>query len=52
MEQADGIKTKQVYERVKEEMTKRLKLLMKSALNDKNLIQALILKLFHWQPIQ
>ena len=41
MEQADGIRTKQVYERVKEEMTKRLKLLMKSELNDENLIQAI-----------
>ena len=29
VEQADGIRTKQVYERVKEKMTKRLKLLMK-----------------------
>ena len=41
VEQADGIKTKQVYERVTEEMTKRLKLLMKSELNDENLIQAI-----------
>ena len=41
VEQADGIRTKQVYERVKEEMTKRLKLLMKSELNDENLIQAI-----------
>ena len=41
VEQADGIKTKQVYERVKEEITKRLKLLMKSELNNENLIQAI-----------
>ena len=41
VEQANGIRTKQVYERVKEEMTKRLKLLMKSELNDENLIQAI-----------
>ena len=41
VEQADGIRTKQVYERVKEEMTKRLKLLMKSELDDENLIQAI-----------
>ena len=41
VEQADGIRTKQVYERVKEEMTKRLKLLMKSELNDENLIQVI-----------
>ena len=40
VEQADGIKTKKVYERVKE-VTKRLKLLMKSELNDENLIQAI-----------
>ena len=32
VERADGIKTKQVYERVTEEMTKRLNLLMKSEL--------------------
>ena len=38
VEQADGIKTKQVYER---EMTKRLKLPMKSKLNDENMIQAI-----------
>ena len=41
VEQADGIKTKRVYERVKVEMTKTLKLLMKSELNDENLIQAI-----------
>ena len=41
VEQADGMGTKQVYERVKEEMTKRLKLPMKSELNDENLIQAI-----------
>ena len=40
-EQANSIKTKQVYERVKEEMTKRLKLPMKSELNNENLIQAI-----------
>ena len=42
VEQADGIKTKQVYERIKEEMTKRLKLQMKSEPNDENLIQAIM----------
>ena len=41
VKQADGIRTKQVCERVKEEMTKRLKLLMKSELNDETLIQAI-----------
>ena len=41
VEQAGGIRTKQVYERVKEEMKKRLKLLMKSELNDENLIQVI-----------
>ena len=39
--QADGIKIKQVYERVTEEITKRMKLLMKSELNDENLIQTI-----------
>ena len=41
VEPADGIKTKKVYERVKEEVTKRLKLLMNSEPNDENLIQAI-----------
>ena len=41
VEQAKGIRTKQVYERLEEKITKRLKLLMKSELNDENLIQAI-----------
>ena len=44
VEQADGIKTKRVYEIVKEEVTKRLKPVIKSELNDENLIQAFKLK--------
>ena len=45
VQQELGIKTKRVYERVKEEVTKRLKLLMKSELNDENLIQAINVKI-------
>ena len=44
VEQADGIKTKRVYERIKKEVTKRLKILIKSELNDENLIQTINLK--------
>ena len=51
VEQADGLKTKKVYEKVKE-VTKRLKLLMKSEINDANLIKQLILTLFLWPLIQ
>ena len=38
VEQADGIKTKKVYNRVKEEVNRRLQMLTKTELNDKNLI--------------
>ena len=41
VEQANGIKTNRVYEIVKEDVTKRLKLLMKYVLNNKNLIQTI-----------
>ena len=41
VEQADGIKTKEVYNRVKEEINRRLQMLTKTALNDKNLIKAI-----------
>eukprot|EP00112_Aurelia_sp_Birch-Aquarium-sp1_P001776 Seg1193.5 transcript_id=Seg1193.5/GoldUCD/mRNA.D3Y31 product="LINE-1 retrotransposable element ORF2 protein" protein_id=Seg1193.5/GoldUCD/D3Y31 len=41
VEQTNGIKTKKVYQRVKEEVKKRLKLPTKSELNDENLIQAI-----------
>ena len=44
IEQANGIKTKAVYERVKEEVTKRVKMLTKTELNDANLIKAINMK--------
>ena len=44
IEQADGIKTKAVYERVKDEVTKRVKMLTKTELNDANLIKAINMK--------
>jgi hypothetical protein len=44
IEQADGIKTKAVYERVKEEVTKIVKMLTKIELNDANLIKAINMK--------
>ena len=44
IEQADGINTKAVYERVKEEVTKRVKMLTKTELNDANLIKAINMK--------
>ena len=44
IEQAGGIKTKAVYERVKEEVTKRVKMLTKIELNDANLIKAINMK--------
>ena len=44
IEQADGIKMKAVYERVKEEVTKRVKMLTKTELNDANLIKAINVK--------
>ena len=40
VEQADGIKAKEVYARVKGEVTRRLEILTKTELNDKNLIRA------------
>ena len=44
IEQADGIKTKAVYKRVKDEVTKRVKMLTKTELNDANLIKAINMK--------
>ena len=41
IEQADGIKTKRVFERVKNEVKKRVKLLVNTQLNDVNLIRAI-----------
>ena len=44
IKQVDGINTKAVYERVKEEVTKRVKMLTKTELNDANLIKAINMK--------
>ena len=44
IEQADGLKTKNVYERVKEEVIKRVKMLTGTELNDINLIKAINMK--------
>ena len=41
VEQADGIKTKGVYNRMKEEVSRRMKIITKTELNDKNLIRAI-----------
>ena len=41
VEQTDGITTKEVYNRVKEEVNRRLQILAKTELNDKNLIKAI-----------
>ena len=40
IEQADGIKTKTVYERIKHEVTKRVRMLINTELNDINLVRA------------
>ena len=41
VEQADGIKTKNVFERVKNEVKKRTTMLIETELNDANLIRAI-----------
>ena len=41
IEQADGIKTKEVFERIKTEAENRLELLIKTELNDRNLMKAI-----------
>ena len=41
IEQADGIKTKEVFERIKTEVENRLELLIKTELNDRNLMKAI-----------
>ena len=41
VEQVDGIKAKEVYARVKEVVTRRLEILTKTELNDKNLIRVI-----------
>ena len=44
VEQADGIKTKVVFERVKSKVEKRIKMLVNTELNDTNLISAINVK--------
>ena len=44
IKQADGIRTKVVYKRVKEEVAKRMKMIVKTKLNDENLIKAINIK--------
>ena len=44
IEQADGIKTKIVFKRVKEEVLKRTKMIVNTELNDANLIKAINIK--------
>ena len=41
VEQTDGIKSKDVYERVKEEAVRRLTLLTKTEMHDQNLVKAI-----------
>ena len=41
IEQADGIKTKKVFDRVKDEVNKRVKMLTNTELNDVNLVHAI-----------
>ena len=40
-EQADGIETKRVYEQVKHEVIKRVRMLINTGLNDINLVRAI-----------
>ena len=44
VEQADGIITKKVFERVKSEVKRRVKMLVRTALNDVNLAEAINIK--------
>ena len=41
VEQADGIKKKEVYKRVKEEINRRLNIIARTELNDKNQVKAI-----------
>ena len=41
LEQADGIKTEALFQRIRSEISKRVKLLTKTELNDANLLQAI-----------
>ena len=43
-EQADGIRTKTVFKRLKEEVSKRVKMLAKTELNDANLLKEINMK--------
>ena len=44
IEQADGIRTKTVFKRVKEEVLKRMKIIINTELHDANLIKAINMK--------
>ena len=44
IEQADGIRTKTVFKRVKEEVLKRMKIIITTELNDANFIKAIDMK--------
>ena len=44
IEQASGIRAKTVFERVKEEVLKRVKMIANTELNDANLIKAINMK--------
>ena len=44
IEQADGIRMKTLFERVKEEVSKRVKMIANTELNDANLIKAINMK--------
>ena len=41
VEQADEIKRKEVYNRVKEEISRRMNIITRTKLNDKNLVKAI-----------
>ena len=41
VEQADGIKKKEVYNRVKEEISRRMKIITRTELNNNNLVKAI-----------
>ena len=41
IEQADGIKTKRVYEQVKHKVTKRVRMLINMELNDINIVRSI-----------
>ena len=41
VEQADGIKKKEVYNRVKEEISRRMNIITRTELNDKNLVKTI-----------